>query len=143
MNIKYIFLLVLVFALVSCERGIKPIDYGKDECHWCQMKIMDPQFGSEVVTDKGRVYKFDSAECLLVYLNQAECEHSHLVVTDFDTPHKLIPADSATYLISENMPSPMGANLNAFYSATSAQSYQSEKGGELLTWQQMVSLYQK
>lgn len=141
MQTKLIILAALPLLFFSCQNGVRPIDYGHDECYWCQMKIMDPQYGSEVVTDKGRVYTFDSAECLVHYICEADCEHSDIMVTDFDNPHHLIRADSATYLISEKMPSPMGADLNAFASGESAESYWMTNGGTIHDWDELVALF--
>ena len=141
MKLPILLLALGLFFLAGCQRSIEPINYGKDECYWCQMKIMDPQFGSEAITSKGRTYKFDSAECLLLYLAQSDAEHAHVAVTDFDNPHQLFAADSATFLISEKMPSPMGANLNAFKSAEQAHMYHGKNGGTLYTWPEMLKNY--
>lgn len=132
---------LLLFA--SCNQELDPIDYGKDDCHWCQMRIMDPKFGSEAITDKGRTYKFDSAECLLHYINDTDTEHEHLVVTNFESPENFISAQSAWYLISKNMPSPMGGFLNAFESKSIAEKFQQENEGEILDWNQLKNKYSK
>jgi len=136
-----LFSAILFFA--SCSTEVSPIEYGVDDCHWCQMRIMDPKFGSEAVTEKGRTYKFDSAECLLHYLNANETKYSHVVVTDFENPETFIAAKSASYLISENMPSPMGGFLNAFKTKKHAETFQSSFQGDIFTWEQMLTKYSK
>lgn len=129
------FLLALPLFVWGCSSGPDPIVYGKDNCHWCQMRIMDPKFGAEAITAKGRIYKFDSGECLLHYINEAEVEHSHLLVTDFESPETLMDATTSYFLVSKNMPSPMGAYLNAFPDETTAQGYQKENGGTVFSWE--------
>ncbi|MGB5288980.1 MAG: hypothetical protein WBN42_10875, partial [Ignavibacteriaceae bacterium] len=57
-----VFLLPLLFLLASCGSKPEPINYGKDECEFCRMQISDNRYGAELVTDKGKVYKFDSIE---------------------------------------------------------------------------------
>mgnify|MGYP003973091469 FL=1 len=137
-----ILLLSLVF-LLGCSRTIEPISYGQDDCHWCQMRIMDPKFGSEVVTKKGRTYKFDSAECLLHYWHDTEDEVDQAVVTDFERPQKFIDAREACYLVSEEMPSPMGGFLNAFSHSDLALVHLETKAGKLYTWEEILSEYKK
>lgn len=140
---KNLAFVVSFIALCSCESGVEPIKYGEDECSFCRMKIMDPKFGSEAVTDKGRVYKFDSGECLIHYLNENNGGYKYLAVTDYDNPNSLIHAESAWYLISEKMPSPMGAYLNAFSSKEIAESVMQSVGGELYDWQNVKLRFQK
>ncbi|HEU5219058.1 MAG TPA: hypothetical protein VFU23_10390 [Gemmatimonadales bacterium] len=47
--------------------GPRPIAYGKEACAFCRMTVSDPRFGAELVTTRGRVYTFDSIECLASY----------------------------------------------------------------------------
>ena len=136
-------ILIIPLGFISCSQESQPIDYGKDNCHWCQMRIMDPKFGSEAITDKGRVYKFDSGECLLHYLNESDAAHSLLEVTDFESPESLVAADTAWFLVSEKMPSPMGGFLNAFHSKDRALAYQAKFGGEIFNWNQVKNEFGK
>ncbi len=102
------------------------------------MTIVDRQHGAEAVTDKGKVYKFDAIECMVHYLEQnPEQNWSFLLVNYFEQPGDFIAAEDATYLISPNLPSPMGAYLTAFASEAEAQAVQAEKSGDLLGWQDL------
>ncbi|MEZ4722350.1 MAG: nitrous oxide reductase accessory protein NosL [Flavobacteriales bacterium] len=135
--------LIILLLASGCGKTQEAIEYGKDNCHYCQMRIMDPKFGSEAITNKGRCYKFDSGECLLRYLNDAQSEHSHLYVTDFERPNKLIDAKSAYFLVSKAMPSPMGGFLNAFSDKASAEKQQTKNGGEIFDWDGIKEEHQK
>jgi copper chaperone NosL len=118
----------------------RPIEYGADECEYCKMMIMDQRYGSELVTEKGKVYTFDAAECLIEYLqyNEEMAEAArYLLVTPYTDPNHLIDARGATYLVSEQMPSPMGAYLTAFSDRQEATAFQSTKGGVLYTWEEI------
>ena len=135
----YPFLLALL--IVSCTVEERPIDYGTDDCEYCKMTIMDHRYGSELVTEKGKIFTFDAAECLLDYINYNEGikeESKLLLVTPFTNPEKLIDARTATYLISRQMPSPMGAYLTAFSELETAKVYQESKGGDLYTWEELI-----
>jgi len=58
-----------------------------------------------------------------------------LLVNDYSNPGELIAAETATFLISEGVPSPMGAFLSAFSDKGNAEAVKSESGGELFDWQ--------
>ncbi len=62
-----IFFITLTLLISSCGSKPEPINYGHDECEFCRMQISDNRYGAELVTDKGKVYKFDSIECLIEF----------------------------------------------------------------------------
>ncbi|NEN23912.1 hypothetical protein G3O08_10420 [Cryomorpha ignava] len=110
-----IFLLIaLVFIAVSCTETPEPINFGKDQCSFCKMSISDPKYGAELVTDKGRVIKYDALECMINDLNTNEPAYSELYAVAFDKPEKLILVDSLMFVISPEYKSPMGAHLASF-----------------------------
>ena len=51
----------------------------------------------------------------------------------------MIDATKATFLISENIPSPMGAFLSAFKDKSEAEQTQKENGGVLYTWDELLT----
>ncbi len=133
-------LLLLILFLSSCRVSERPIEYGVDDCDYCKMIIMDQRYGSELVTEKGKVYTFDAAECLIEYLQyNADIADAamFLLVTPYTDPNHLIDARTATYLVSEQMPSPMGAYLTAFADRKVAEEFQSTKDGVLYTWEEL------
>lgn len=124
-----------ILSLFSCSKGPVAIDYGKDACHYCRMTIVDKVYGAEIITDKGKVFKFDAAECLINFQNELESTDGFQLLTNhFEEPEAFVPAAEATYLISENLPSPMGESLTAFKTKAKALELQKEKGGEIYTW---------
>ena len=137
-------LFFLIFT--SCERKLEPvpINYGKDECEYCRMKIMDPRYGSELLLKTGKAYKFDSVECLAAYYieNKDKLKIHSLWVPDFLTK-KFIPAETALYLYSKNLPSPMGLNLSAFKTKEELEKVRAKYGGEILNWDQVLQLVKK
>ena len=76
MKKTYILFTFLSLVILSCGISPLPIDYNHDECAYCKMKIADARFGAELVTSKGKVFKFDSAECLIwSYINDENTEY--------------------------------------------------------------------
>jgi copper chaperone NosL len=130
--------------MLACAPKPKPIEYGADGCEYCKMTIVDNQYAAEAVTDKGRVYKFDAIECMVNYtLNNPETEMAFLLVNHFTQPGELISVDKSTFLISKNMPSPMGAFLSAYPSPALAAKMQKEKEGTLYNWAALQTYFQE
>ena len=129
-------ILVWMLLTMGCSHSPKPIDYGNDGCHYCKMTIVDKIHGAELITDKGKVFKFDAAECMLNYAAEdTAAPVSSFLTNHYETPAALISATEATYLISENLPSPMGAYLTAFETTAEAEKVKAEKGGEIYSWE--------
>ena len=127
--------LAMVLLTVSCKIAPQPIAYGTDACHFCHMTIVDRQHACELVTAKGKAFKFDAVECMIFHLQDAAPEEGALtLVTDFNQPGTLIGAENATYLVSENLPSPMGAFLTAFASEAEGHEARQAYGGVLYDW---------
>lgn len=103
--------------LASCNTDPEPLRVGKDNCDFCKMTISDNRFGAEIVTKKGKVYKFDDAHCLKAFResNQvASTETAAIYLTDFTDPHALINVEQAYFLHSPELKSPMNGNIAAF-----------------------------
>ncbi len=131
-----IVLVIFSSMMTSCSINPVPIAYGTDQCHACKMIISDKRFGAELVTQKGRIYKFDAVECLVpeVKLNGEE-EYAFIMVTDFHRPGKLMNAQSSQYLISPNRPSPMGGFLSAYEDEKNAGKALEVNGGDIFSWE--------
>lgn len=136
--------LLLLLSMASCSVEPVAIEYGSDVCHFCKMNIVDNQHAAEIVTKKGKAFKYDAIECMMQNrFDWAEEEIGLYLLTDYGTPGKLVDATKAIFLISENLPSPMGGNLTGFESESFAQEIQGEKGGELFSWEDLKIKYPK
>jgi copper chaperone NosL len=141
----YIVLLIFVSLLIipSCGSEPEPINYGTDECEFCRMLITDNRYGAEIVTDKGKIYKFDSIECMIEFAlvkNMIGDKNQKLLVTDFATPESFTDATTAFYVHNDDFRSPMGLNVSAFDSEISRQKFVAEGGGNLLNWIDVIEL---
>ena len=126
---------LLMLLLASCTPEPQPINYGSDMCDFCKMSIVDQQYAAEVVTNKGKVYKFDAIECMLHFKKEKkDMTFAFELVNTYDTPKTLLPAADCHYLISPALPSPMGANLTAFSKTEIAIELQEAKEGDLYSW---------
>ena len=60
-------ILLATVLLAACQPSPKPIEYGSDMCDYCKMTIVDQQHAAELVTTKGKAFKFDAIEsCSIV-----------------------------------------------------------------------------
>ncbi len=138
MELNKAILICMAFLFASCGVKPKPINYNEDQCHACKMIISDSRFGAELVTKKGKIYKYDAIECMVpVIRSNSEDDYAYIMVTDFHKPGKLIDATSATYLQSENLPSPMGGCLSAYKDPVAGVKAEVEFSGEVYKWNEL------
>ena len=135
-------IIFLSLFLSACQVKPRPVDYGTDGCHYCRMTIVDRQHAAQLVTEKGKAYKFDSVECMLNYMKDGDEPIALYLVADYGNPGVLTDATTATYLISENIPSPMGANLSAFGSEDEAGAARDTRGGDLYRWEELLKHFE-
>lgn len=134
-KIVLVLLVALLIFLVSCTVEPSEINYGTDQCHFCKMTIVDQQHAAQFVTSKGRAHKFDAIECMMKELKVMEdSEIAILLIAAYDAPKKLIEAESAHYLVSQNIPSPMGAYLSGFESEEVRDFTKNENEGIVYDW---------
>lgn len=139
MNTKFLKSLVGLFALlliISCKVAPEAIEYGKDQCSFCKMAIVDKTHAAQLVTAKGKQFKFDAIECMVNYLAENSEENTAmLLVANYGNPGEMIDAKTAAYLISLEIKSPMGAHLSALSTTEKAQELQQKHSGEIFTWE--------
>ena len=136
---------ILIFSALAlmtnfCTPEKSPIEYGLDKCFYCKMTIVDKRFGAEMVTRKGKVFKFDATECLINYLhqvNQDDSETAFLLTNTLDKPGELVPVTGCYFLQSENLPSPMGEYINPFSEKATAYQQQDLHDGRLYLWEDL------
>lgn len=134
--------LSLFWILVSCAVEPAEIDYGKDACKFCKMTIVDQQHAAQFVTGKGKQFKYDAVECMLNDLSERGLDSNGLyLVADYAAPGLLTDAKDATFLISKEIKSPMGAFLSAFASSAAAEETWKGHGGDLYTWEEILKKF--
>lgn len=138
------FLLVTLFGLfLSCKPEPEAIGFGVEECSFCKMTIVDRQHAAQMVSKKGKQFKFDAIECMLNDLSKKENigDYGIFLVSDYGNS-TMTSAASATFLISKEIKSPMGAFLSAFASKVKAEETLNNYGGQLYTWEEIKSKYE-
>lgn len=131
----------LLISLVACtgKKTFEPILISKDVCHYCKMVLTDKRFGAEFVTEKGKVFKFDSIECLGHYLEDNSGLKGTSYVTDsFDFP-QMIEFKQAFFFHDAKVRSPMGKGLFAAASEEALKKNMSEPK-DVMKWQDILVL---
>lgn len=128
----------MLYLLTGCSPAPQAVNFGLDMCAHCKMTIVDVPFCAEVVSQKGKAFKFDAIECMVHYLERNnETDFALFLVRDYNAPEEWQNARQASFLISEQLPSPMGAFLSAYHNRDDAVKMQQEKGGNVYSWEEL------
>lgn len=132
------FIFVAVFLTSCSSNGPEPINYNQDACEFCKMSISESHFASELITVKGRVYKFDDLQCLLQYqAANKDVAVKSFYVGNFAAENDLIDASTAFFVKNEALHSPMGGNTAAFKTAEAATEYANKNKGQVVGWNEL------
>ena len=134
----------ITLLLIGCNPKAEKINLGKDQCAECKMTIVDPKFGAEIVTKKGKVYKFDDTHCIAVFLERRGVELSNIHQTlfvQYNAPGEFVKVKSAEFVVSSQFKSPMGGNAAAFKNATEAKKKSAEiEGSRVTNWATLYNI---
>lgn len=137
-HLNRILVAVSMLLLMACSVEPEKINFGSDMCHFCKMTIVDSQHAAQYVTKKGKQFKYDAIECLLNELSETGTDKVGVIlVSDYSNPGVMTDATLATYLISTEIQSPMGANLSAFSNEIATQNFVKMESDKLFTWKRI------
>ncbi len=137
-----VFIFSMAIFFQSCSSGPAPIVVGKDKCDYCKMPVSDNRFGAEIITGKGKIYKFDDGHCVLSFLRSPAFEKEknyNVYFVNFSANHSLIPASTSLFLKSDELRSPMNGNVAAFNNADSLQVATTKFPGTRLSWNELIN----
>lgn len=140
---------VLIFAvtgLSGCSAEPIEIRYGEDVCQSCKMSIVDEKYGAELVSNKGKIFMFDATECVLQYMQEqqsTEEDYAFMLTNTSDNPGEFSPLKNVTWLHSEELRSPMSANITPFQSESEAKKVQEQLGGSIYKWEDLKAEFSK
>ncbi len=127
-----------MLALGSCAEsprtGPPDIRYGRDECVECGMSIVEEHSACAIlVLDRDRrEYKlFDDLGCLLDHEREHKPHTLERHAHDYAS-RRWISADSARYLVSESIRTPMGSWIAAYADSPTSEAAREKHGGVVL-----------
>lgn len=131
-----------LFFASSCSSGPEKIVYGKDACDDCKMPIMDAKFGGEIITKKGKVYKFDDAHCLAHFMKNGTVKESDVAETvfmDYEKDGNFLKSPALYFVQSPQLKSPMNSNAAAFATQEAAEKKAGAVSGTVMDWQTLYN----
>ena len=139
-----------VFAcllITGCTPKAEKIQVGKDACAECKMTVMDPKFGGEIVSKKGKVFKFDDAHCMAKFLGKRGIELSDIHQTlfvNYDGGDEFVNVTQAEFVVSSSFKSPMGSNAAAFVNVAEAEKKSKAiPGSKVTNWATLYNILVK
>jgi copper chaperone NosL len=132
-------LLAIALSLSACggevaTDGPPEINFGRDICIECGMVIDDPRFAASYRLDDGTEKAFDDLGGLIIEGRESgELDVAKVWVSDFDQ-EVFIDAESAHYVPTLGVASPMGHGILAFADMDRATKVAEDLGGEVIDW---------
>ncbi len=135
-KLPHVFSLVGIFMLVSfssCSQVVEPIKIGVDNCNFCQMTIMKNTNGSEIITNKGKIYKFDDHGCMRDFIADKKVSVNDISKIYFNEYESGILMESTliTLVKNEAFRTPMNWNIIAVKNEN-ANKYLLKKGSSIV-----------
>ena len=134
-----------LFTFSACTTGPEPIRFGKDECFHCKMTLTDKRFGAEIVTQKGKVFKFDDLNCLVGYLHSGAIAPDQIALTlavDFKKNGSFVDVHQGIFLQNEAIKSPMRGDVASFSDKKDLEAVKTEVGGgKELSWEEVQNVF--
>ena len=126
--------------MTSCSQDPKPVHIHEDEGEYCRMRISDLRFDAQIVTTKGKEFKFDAIECAANYWveNREDLKGAKIWVSDFDEPKEFLSHEEAVFIKSKEIQSPMGESLLALSTREEAAEHLSEYDGRQISWETIL-----
>lgn len=140
---KSIIIFFSFFTLISCgSNEPTPIKLNSDSCDFCKMTISNSKFSAELITNKGRIYKFDDPSCMIKYSKQTtNLVNVKMYINDFLTESKFVQVEKGFYLKGGTISAPMRGNFVCFSTNDEAKNYQQKLNAENTTWKEIYANY--
>lgn len=131
--------LLLLFLAACAPSRPRAIAWGREPCAHCHMTLADRRFAAEALTKTGKAVVVDDVGCLAAWLGETSAPIASAWVADFADPATWLRADSAVYLLSDTIRTPMSSGLAALRPGREADSVRTALGGRLLTWAEVLT----
>ena len=140
--------LILLLLTTSCagNASTEPqpphIYYGEDICEFCGMIVSEERYAAGYITQAGQEHIFDDiGDLVQARLKNPEAATA-IFAHEYDN-HTWIKAETAYYIKSDNLPTPMLSGIAAFASAERAQDFATELNGQLFSFDELLTYYRE
>lgn len=141
-------ILISLICLAACgsnanaEPTPPTIHYGEDMCHMCGMIISDERFAAAYITRAGENFIFDDTGDMVQYHLQNQTNVAAFFVHDHQDK-SWIRAETAFFVLSDDITTPMGSGIAALASKEQAQALANEVSGQMMTFDQVLAHYRQ
>ena len=133
------YLFLFMFIISCAPKEAEPIKLNSDGCEFCKMKISDGKFGAELITTKGRVYKFDDIQCMVKYHKEnSTTKIQSFYIHDFNQNNSLIAAETAHYIKDGEINSPMRGNIIATQTKEESEKLAENFKATATSWSEII-----
>jgi copper chaperone NosL len=140
-------LFILLWVVTACGGAAKAelappeIHYGADLCEFCGMIISDSRYAAGYLTSDGEQHIFDDIGNMFQSHLQKQDEVRAFFVHDYEE-QRWIRAETAHYVLSPKLVTPMLHGLAAHVTAEKAEALAAEIGGEVFTFEELLAHYE-
>jgi copper chaperone NosL len=129
---------VLLLVSMACQADQRPQAIEPhDVCASCRMAISQPQYAAQVVDKDGNAYKFDDIGCMQRYLRDHNLPQRRVYVMDYAN-QQWLSAESAVFVKSDAIESPMASGMAAFREQSAAQQFLKNSSGQMMAFSELI-----
>ena len=134
----------LPFVLVACggenASGDEPpeIKLGRDACDRCGMIISEERFASGIVDSKGNALVFDDTGEMVATVQEEGLKGRRVWVHGYPSL-EWIDARDAWYVVTMDLPTPMGSGVFPFDTEDDAKTFASEHDATVFDWDDLLA----
>ncbi len=134
---------VLPLVLVGCGDEAKSSDdppeikLGRDACDRCGMLISEERFASGIVDSKGEALLFDDAGEMVAMIQEEGLGERKAWVHGYPSLD-WIEAGNAWFVVSMEVPTPMGTGVFPFDDESEATAFAAEQSGMVHGWEELL-----
>ena len=137
---KHLLILLLSLGFISCNTKPEPLVAGKDSCSYCKMPMAETKFGGELITEKGKIYKFDDIACMVYFMRSkinSDEKFKQVLAANNSNPTELLDVQKSVFLISPGFHTPMNSGVACFSSNADANALK-DSSARLATWNELL-----
>ena len=138
---------ILLLTVTACGRAANSeptpptTHYGEDICEFCGMIISEERHAAAYVADDGHGHVFDDIGDMVQLHLQEQGDVVAFFVHDYQDG-AWIRAETAHYVRSDEVTTPMFSGLAAFVSSEQAEALADELQGQVLSFDEVLAHYQ-
>lgn len=130
-------MMLVISLLAGCGKESKEpvaINEETDKCATCNMQVDDGAYATQLITENGKVYKFDDIGCMNEWKSENSDEAVFIAFVRDNVTLDWVVFEDAYFAFDPSFETPMAYGIVTFKDKNDAQKFIDEKGvGKLMT----------